>query len=402
MGRIYIILLITFILLAAQIAAANETRWPLELIRSPQAVDILQKKKTIVIAVVDTGLDINHEKLKNNIWTNRGEAGLDANGKDKSTNGIDDDKNGFIDDVHGWSFWNNSNQVTDNHGHGTHVSGIITAVNTKENSTESPLNTHIQIMPLKYCEPSASSVKTLENTIKAFEYAIAMGADIINYSGGGADFNIQEYSILKIAEQKGIVVVAAAGNEGANADEEKYFPASYDLSNIISVAALDQNNKLIPVSNFGPKTVHIAAPGFKIFSTLPKNQYGYMTGTSQATAFATGAIALLMAQVPDLKTPQSLRAHLTQTGSRLLALQDKTKYGVALDAYKSLTRYDRSISAFGAIAQNSVDWNSELFSSELDRVVAKSQKANEQALQYVRNLKNQLAPHSTELVKVTP
>lgn len=398
MGRIYIILLIAFFLLAAQMAAANETRWPLELIRSPQAVDILQKKKNIVIAVVDTGLDIQHEKLKNNIWTNSGETGIDANGKDKSTNGIDDDKNGFIDDVHGWSFWDNSNQVTDNHGHGTHVSGIIAAVNSKEDFS----NTHIQIMPLKYCEPSASSAKTLENTIKAFEYAVAMGADIINYSGGGADFNLQEYSILKIAEQKGIVVVAAAGNEGANADEQKYFPASYELSNIISVAALDQNNKLIPVSNFGPKSVHIAAPGFKIFSTLPKNRYGYMTGTSQATAFATGAVALLMAQVPDLKTPQSLRAHLTKTGSSLLALQDKTKFGVALDAYKSLTRYDRSISAFGAIAQNSVDWNSELFSSELDLVVAKSQKANEQALQYVKTLKTQLTPRNTDLVKVTP
>ena len=189
--------------------------WGIKKTSAPKAWAISKGSKDVIVAIIDTGADIHHEDLKNNIWRNPGETGLDSRGRDKATNGIDDDGNGFIDDVNGWNFVSNTNDLTDNHGHGTHIAGIIGAEadNGKGISGISP---HVSMMILKYFDPKVPNTDNLKNTIRAMQYATQMGAMIINYSGGGTDYSKEEYEAVKAAEKKGILFVAAAGNEQSN------------------------------------------------------------------------------------------------------------------------------------------------------------------------------------------
>ena len=234
-----------------------------------------QQKKEIVIAVIDTGIDPHHPFLKDNIYTYRGTV------KRENNYGID------------FSLRRKSLFTPmDKHGHGTHVSGIIKSVFPS-----------VKILSLKYYDSQASGEANLNSTIEALKYAVSKNIHIINYSGGGPEASSEELRILKQAEEKGILVVAAAGNEQSNIDKptNAYYPASYNLSNIITVAAHDQNLKILSSSNWGFKSVDLIAPGGHIKSALPHRRTGYLTGTSQATAFVSGAAALLMAQFPLLK-----------------------------------------------------------------------------------------------------
>jgi thermitase len=168
-------------------------------------------------------------------------------------------------------------------------------------------------------------------------YAVDHGARIINYSGGGPEFSEDEYLAIKKAEAKGILVVSAAGNEHQNTDltENYYYPAAYRLSNIISVASTDINNNLLPSSNWGKTHVDVAAPGENIFSTLPNGRYGYMTGTSQATAFVTGIAALLLSKDPTL-TPVQLKEMIMSSVDRFPQLETKLVTGGRVNAYGAL------------------------------------------------------------------
>ena len=183
----------------------------------------------------------------------------------------------------------------DNHGHGTHVAGIIKSVFPA-----------VKIIALKYYNPKASGQANLDATIKCLKYAIDKNVDVINYSGGGPEASVEELRVLKEAEKKGILVVAAAGNERSNIDDKRhaYYPASYGLSNIITVGAHDDSLNIIPSSNYGKNSVDIAAPGHRIRSSIPTNGSGYMTGTSQATAFVTGVAALIKSKYPSMKYEQ--------------------------------------------------------------------------------------------------
>jgi len=261
----------------------------------------------VVVAVVDTGIDYTHQELKDNIWINSGETGewkattptqlaKAAGGcHDKSCNGIDDDANGFVDDVVGWDFVHDVALPFDTHGHGTHIAGIISAA-AANGFGITGVCPHATIMPLKYYDSSGLGYNNLNNTVKAIHYAVKMGAQIINYSGGGADPSPSEKAAIEEAERKGILFIAAAGNDGHDNTQTPYFPASYGLDNIISVASINQENHLLPSSNFG-HTVNVAAPGLSILSSLPDGRMGTMSGTSQATAFVTGAAALLSSQL---------------------------------------------------------------------------------------------------------
>jgi subtilisin family serine protease len=310
-----------------------------------------QGSKEILVAVIDTGLDTHHRVLRENLWTNPGETGVDSLGRDKSSNGVDDDGNGFIDDVHGWNFAGNNGDLSDNHGHGTHVAGIIQIVAPKTS-----------MMVLKYYDPAASGEDNLNNTVKAIRYAIKMNAKIINYSGGGTTKYPDEELAIREAQQKGILIVAAAGNERTNSDINGFYPADYGLSNIISVTAVDENRRVLSSSNYGVDTVDIAAPGKSIISTLPGGKFGTMTGTSQATAFVTGTSVLLMAE--GYKTPESIIQQITATGSDNRFLVGKTKHETTLNAYRSLVMKGAGLGAFGAgILNSSTDQD---FSSKLD------------------------------------
>ena len=267
---------------------AISSAWGLKMTEANKAWRISQGSKDVLVCIVDTGADVRHPDLKNNLWRNPGETGLDKFGHDKATNGIDDDGDGKIDDVYGWNFVADNNDVSDQHGHGTHIAGIVGAEGGNGIGI-SGVSPKVSLMILKYYDAKGSDVSNLVNTVKAIDFAVNHNCNIINYSGGGVAPSMEEKAAIERANRKGILFVAAAGNERSNSDDHKYYPADYGLPNILSVTAINRFKKVLPSSNFGEKTVQIAAPGNDIISTLPGGQYGYMTGTSQATAFATGA-----------------------------------------------------------------------------------------------------------------
>jgi len=246
------------------------------------------QEQSVVVGVIDTGVDIDHRLLKDNIWTNAGETGVDQYGHRKESNGLDDDGNGYIDDVHGWNFVENNNQVVDDVGHGTHVAGII---HQQFNKFKVARNNQLKIMPLRFYSSKLSVEKIISNGVKAIEYAIKMKASILNYSGGGVSPDLEESKAILKAQAADIILVAAAGNNHQNSDIDKFYPAGYGYSNIIRVASIDSDANLSRFSNFGVKTVDIAAPGNRILSAAPKNTMEYLSGTSQSTAYVTGRLA---------------------------------------------------------------------------------------------------------------
>jgi thermitase len=341
-----------------------QNKWGLEKTHASKAWEITKGSKDIVIAVIDTGIDVNHRDLADNLWRNLGEMGLDAQGRDKATNGIDDDGNGFIDDVHGWNFVHNDHKLTDNHGHGTHIAGIIGAKGGN-NFGISGVAPNVSLMILKYYDPKAPHTNNLKNTINAIRYAIKMKAHIINYSGGGTDYSAEEYEAVKEAERAGILFVAAAGNERSNTDEagKHYYPADYELSNIISVTAVNKDEiKVLPSSNYGVRTVDLAAPGENIYSALPNNSFGFMTGTSQATAFVTGVAALVMSHNRDLDAAH-VKKYILRTGDEYPSLLSKTGTAKLLNSYKALTTLDSGVGLTGVVASNTAKMGTRAFSS---------------------------------------
>ena len=332
---------------------AIKQAWGLKKSDAARAWAVTKGDKKVIVAVIDTGIDERHEDLKNNLWTNLGETGLDSNGRDKATNGIDDDKNGFIDDVHGWNFVSSNNKLDDNHGHGTHIAGIIGAEagNKKGISGISP---EVSLMVLKYFDPKVPNNDNLKNTISAIEYAVRMGAHVINYSGGGTDFSQEEHDVVAKAEAKGILFVAAAGNERSNSDKFHYYPADYKLKNIISVTAIDPTTDVLSSSNYGTETVDIAAPGQNILSCLPQNTYGLMTGTSQATAFVTGAAVLVIAHKNLYNNAEEVKKYILATGDSTSSLVGKTKTSRQLNLFKALTILEGTKTAFSGLDTGSI------------------------------------------------
>lgn len=326
-------------------------------VQAAKAWGVTQGSRDIVVAIIDTGVDINHADLKKNLWKNPGETGFDKNGKDKATNGLDDDGNGLRDDIYGWNFVADTNDLTDRHGHGCHIAGIVGAEGGNGVGI-SGVSPQVSMMILKYYDPYAKANDNLKNTIRAIRYAVekrklydrgdANGANvrIINYSGGGVEYSQEERDAVIAAKEAGILFVAAAGNEKSNSDVSKYYPADYPEDNIISVTAINPDAQVLPTSNYGEKTVHIAAPGEGIFSTLPGGKYGIMTGTSQATAFVTGVGALIMAHNREFGYRQ-VREQILKTSDQKLGLQDKTKFSGKLNSYRALVELPENVTITG-------------------------------------------------------
>lgn len=258
----------------------------------------------VIVAIIDTGVDVTHEDLSENIWINSGEIPGD---------GIDNDKNGYIDDVNGWDFYNNDETLfssvfdsstntynsdpEDNDDHGTHCAGIIGAVaNNQTGIAGVASNINIKIMPLKI-EGGPNGNGTISNAIKAIKYAEKMGANICNISWGSS---LNSTSLEQAIKESSMLFIAAAGNTGTNNDTSPVYPASYDLDNIISVTFINANGDLTSLSNYGSSSVDIAAPGYDILSTMVGNCYGVMSGSSMAVPHVSAIAAMIYAKDKNL------------------------------------------------------------------------------------------------------
>lgn len=279
---------------------------------------------TPVVAVVDSGIDINHPDLAANIWINPGESA--------TADGVDTDGNGYVDDRYGWDFLNNDNSVFDANeiSHGTHVAGTVGAV--RDNGAGVAGVSQAKIMSLKFLSGDGG---TLSGAIKAIDYAVKNGAAVSNHSWITTGYSQSLSDIVAWAGTKGHLVVAAAGNAGVSLESNPHYPASFTHSNVVSVAATDNNDQLASFSNFGETSVDLGAPGVSIVSTIPDNSYGYMNGTSMASPHVAGAAAQVLSLHPDMDHPE-LKAALLDHGDAISSLAGKTVTGRRLDMAATL------------------------------------------------------------------
>lgn len=287
--------------------------------------DAKSGKRQVIVALIDTGVDITHPELSGSIWTNTGEIPGD---------GIDNDGNGYIDDVYGWNFYDNNAQVftgaDDNHG--THSAGTIAAARNGVGTVGICDPAYVKIMVIKTLGTS-SGVGTVSNVVKAIRYAQANGASICNLSFGTMKYSEELYQAIK---DSGMLFIVAAGNgdasgNGYSIDEQPMYPASFELDNIISVANLRFDGQLDRASNYGVRSVDLAAPGNYILSTITGNDYAYMSGTSMAAPMVTGTAAMLYSCDASLSL-MDVRNRILQSARPIESLSGKVATGGMLDA----------------------------------------------------------------------
>lgn len=289
-----------------------------------QAWDIETGSDKMLVAVIDTGIDFNHPDLKDNLWTNLAE----LNGKA----GVDDDNNGVIDDIHGFNAITGDGNAQDDQGHGSHCSGTIGAKGNDGKGIVG-VNWNVKIMAVKFLDKNGSG--TLENALKAIDYATKMGAKVMSNSWGGGGFSQTLLDSIKRSNDAGALFLAAAGNDSNNNDSNPSYPASYDVANIISVAAIDNQGNKASFSNYGKRTVHLGAPGVNVYSSTG-GAYDSWSGTSMATPHVSGVAALVWAHEPNL-TAIELKQRLLATARPIAGLKGKTKTGGLVNAYLALT-----------------------------------------------------------------
>ncbi|MEM7645570.1 MAG: S8 family peptidase, partial [Pseudomonadota bacterium] len=297
-----------------------------------KAWDLVTDSKDVVIGVVDSGISHSHRDLFENIWVNEAEL--------KGQKGVDDDGNGYVDDVRGYNFAVGSSDSSDRRGHGSLVSGLIGAIGDNGYGITG-ISWKTSMMSLNMF-PNFWGDATLESSIKALNYAIDNGAQIINASWGQADddlvpadgFKILEETIER-AEQKGILFVAAAGNSNADNDVKGMIPATLDYPNIVSVGAMNRKGEKWAKSNYGKNNVHVMAPGAEIITTSHQGGTKMTSGTSLSAPIITGLAALMWSYNPDL-TYAEVKQALIDSCTPNAALEDYSQCGGHVDAYRAL------------------------------------------------------------------
>jgi hypothetical protein len=291
-------------------------------IDAPEAWDVTTGSSATTVAIVDSGVDGDHPDLAPQAWRNPGET---AAGRE--TNGVDDDQNGYVDDFQGWDWVAHDADPADEHGHGTHVAGTV-AARGNDGQGVTGVSWRASLMPLRVLD--ADGEGTVADVVDAYAYAAAEGAPIVNASLGAPGFSFTEYDTLR--SLPGTLFVVAAGNDGASNETDPHYPCSYDLPNIVCVAASNNRDGLAGFSNYGATTVDLAAPGRSILSTWPGG-FAYSSGTSMATPHVSGVAALVYSHlagptVADLRyallagvDPKPAFAGKTVTGGRLNARQ---------------------------------------------------------------------------------
>ncbi len=337
-------------------------QWGMKDIGVQDAWKVTRGNPDMVVAVIDTGVDYTHEDLLPNMWRNKNEI---------PNNGIDDDKNGYVDDIVGWDFAANDNKPYDlsmdpidilfkggNPGHGTHCAGNV-AASANNGKGVAGVAPNVKIMALRFISEKGQG--TTADAIKAIQYAVNNGAKIMSNSWGsegedpadGAE-NKALRDTVQYAQDHGVLFIGAAGNghKGVgydnDADPKPAYPASYDHDIIISVAALDKDDKLGSFSNWGAKSVDIGAPGVVVFSTTVGNKYSDIVidkygikatwdGTSMATPHVAGAAALYWSAHPE-KSWQEVKAAILGSAKKINSVANKTVSGGKLDV-KALLNY---------------------------------------------------------------
>lgn len=263
-------------------------------IDAQKAWGITRGSRKVAIVVIDTGIDYTHPDLINNMWVNPGEI---------PGNGIDDDKNGYVDDIHGVNVITGSGDPMDDHGHGTHIAGVIGAEGDNGVGIAGVMH-HVSLIACKFL--SADGGGSTEGAIKCLEYAADLaqrdiGTTIVathNAWGGGPKSDALQAAIER-QKNLGILFITTAGGDGINIDESEVYPASYDADNVIAVSYMGPDGLLTWFSSYGPNTVHIASPGLEIISTLPGGLYDSWSG-SAASGFVAGTIGLMKSHNPNL------------------------------------------------------------------------------------------------------
>ena len=310
-------------------------------IHALKAWDSTTGKKSVIVAVIDTGIDYNHPDIAANMWHNPGEI---------PNNGIDDDGNGYIDDVYGIAPVDPDpadpadpyrNNVMDGYGHGTHCAGTIGAVGNN-GAGICGVNWNVQLMAIKIFNNEAGGA-TDAVIIEGIEYAWKMGARVSNNSYGGAGYDQALHDAIQTAGNHDHLFCAAAGNNGTDDDQLPFYPAAYDCDNIISVAATDNRDNLAAFSCYGAKSVDLGAPGVDILSTFPSagsvlgKDYGVISGTSMAAPHVTGAAALLLS-VDNSLTYAAVKAAILNNIDPDPALDGKTATGGRLNIANMLPK----------------------------------------------------------------
>ncbi|RYG63842.1 hypothetical protein EON80_20390, partial [bacterium] len=318
------------------------SQWHLPQIKAPGAWDATIGSSNVVIAVLDTGVDLKHVDIKANLW---------KNSKEIAGNKKDDDGNGKVDDVHGFNALDPASPPQDDNGHGTHCAGLIGAVgNNKLNATGVCWN--VRIMALKFLNESgrgsdAGAIECIEYAVKMKQSGVNLRA--ISHSWGGKADNVFLRDAFKLAENAGIINICAAGNaesltgQGRNIETTPEYPASFDLSSIISVGASTQTDALAKLSNYGPKSVDLAAPGLNVVSLQLGGGVVPMSGTSMATPIVAGAVGLLLAKEPGL-SPAQVKARILETVDPIPALKNQVLTGGRLNLQRALTNNIYNIS----------------------------------------------------------
>ncbi len=280
----------------------------------------------VVIAVLDTGVDYTHPDLINNIWI-----------RPDTVPAYTDADLGTIDDMRGFDAAENTGDPMDDNGHGTHCAGIIGAEGNNDVGIAG-INWNVEIMPLKFL--GRGGFGSTKDAIEAINYAVdrkknGVNIRVISASWGSTQKSKALGDAIDAAGKAGILFVAAAGNDSTSNDKRPHYPSNYDLPNVISVAALDRTDNLASFSNFGVKTVHIAAPGREIVSTWLDDDYREASGTSMATPYVAGTAALILSSEPDLSV-EKLRKRILNSVDKINSLNGKIESGGRLNAAKAL------------------------------------------------------------------
>jgi subtilisin family serine protease len=268
----------------------------------------------VVVAVLDSGVQLDHPDLAQNLWHNADEV---------AANGVDDDRNGYVDDIYGANVMTDNGNVADDEGHGTHVAGIVAAA--VDNGTGGAgIAPGARIMAVKVLDANRSGNSSL--LARGIRYAVDEGARILNVSlnGDGTSPDLDE--ALRYANDLGATIVTSAGNNKRDTDAQPSYPASSAVPAVLNVTATDQTGALIPQANYGVGSVDLAAPGAMVLSTARGSGYEHRAGTSMAAPFVAGSLALLSAARRDLSQP-ALREALLATAGRPVALSGRVGSG---------------------------------------------------------------------------